>query len=78
VANDIVPHAICCHRHWNVWSSSGASMPCPDHLPCDDDRVTVEHLGGAGEWSGTPAERQNGDETSEHSATARCHISGGA
>jgi hypothetical protein len=27
-ANDIVPHPICWPRHWNVWSSSGASMPC--------------------------------------------------
>ena len=27
-ANDIVPHTICWPRHENVWSSSGASMPC--------------------------------------------------
>jgi hypothetical protein len=27
-ANDIVPHTNCWPRHWNVWSSSGASMPC--------------------------------------------------
>jgi hypothetical protein len=35
---DIVPHAICWPRHWNVWSSSGAPMQ-PDELIGDDDGV---------------------------------------
>ena len=35
-ANDIVPRAISWPRHQNVWSSSGASMPC--NLRCVPDR----------------------------------------
>jgi hypothetical protein len=46
----------------------------PDHLPGDDDGVALDDLGRAGERFGAPAERQNGDETPEHSATACCQI----
>jgi hypothetical protein len=44
----------------------------PDHLPGNHDGVAVDDLGGAGQRNGAPAERQNGDETSEHSTTVRC------
>ncbi len=56
----------------------GVDAVQPDQLIGHDDGVAVDDLGGAGEAIGTPAERQNGDETSEHSATVRCQISGGA
>jgi hypothetical protein len=37
-------------RHWNVWSSSGASNPGKhDHLPGHDDGVAVDDLGRAGQ-----------------------------
>lgn len=49
----MVPHTNCWLRLWNVWSSSGASMPCkPDQLIGDDDRVAVDDLGGIGEANG--------------------------
>ena len=39
---------------------------------------TIDDLGRAGKAVGTPAERQNGDETSEHFGYVRCKTSGGA
>jgi hypothetical protein len=51
-ANDIAPHAICWPRHQNVWSSSGASMPCRQ-LPGHDDGVAVDDLGATGQAIGT-------------------------
>jgi hypothetical protein len=56
----------------------GVDAVQPHELPGHDDGVAVDDLGGAGQQNGTPAERQDGDETSEHSATVRCQISGGA
>jgi hypothetical protein len=47
-------------------------MQQPDELIGHDDGVAVDHLGAAGQAIGAPAERQNGDETSEHSPTVRC------
>jgi hypothetical protein len=75
--NDIVPHTICWPRHHNVWSSSGASMPC-SLLPGHDDGVAVDDLGETSEAIGTPAEREDSNETPEHSATVSCRIIGGA
>jgi hypothetical protein len=43
-----------------------------------DDGVAVDDLGGTGQAIATPAERENSNETSEHSATVRCQISDGA
>jgi hypothetical protein len=54
-------------------------MPCNlTQLVGDDDGVAVDDLGGANEGVGSPTERENGDETPEHSATVRCQVSGAA
>jgi hypothetical protein len=58
--------------------SGGINAMQPDELIGHNDGVAVDGLGGAGEGGGTSAECQNRDETSEHSATAHCQISGAA
>ena len=56
----------------------GVNAVQPDELIGHDDSVAVDNFGAAGQAVGTPPERQNGDETPDHSATARCQISGRA
>jgi len=58
--------------HERLVQLGGVDPVQPHELSGHDDGVAVDDLGGAGERLGTPAERQNGDETSEHSATVRC------
>jgi hypothetical protein len=66
-ANDIVPHAG--PPLERLVQFRGVDAVQPDQLVEHDDRVAVDDLGGAGERFGTPAERQNGEETSEHAAS---------
>jgi hypothetical protein len=62
-ANDIVPHADRATKTSAPIRSIDAVQP--DQLIGDDDSVAVDDLGAASQAIGRPAERQNGDETSE-------------
>jgi hypothetical protein len=65
----MVPHTICCPpRPERLVQFGAVDAVQPDQLVGDDDSVAVDDFGGAGEAIGATAERQDGDETPEHSA----------